>query len=207
VLKAAYSLPVPGSADRLFEDPAVPSPNKGGRPTLYSPELAEKLCASVRQHGWSDHLAAIPHGLNPANLIRWRAVHEDFEPAIQTARAEFLSTQLEAIAAAETKSGDLNWRARAWLVERTFPHDYGRRASLKVELPEAEDPDDGPFDPSAPGAFAGVITPRKLFVLQCLRLHNLGQLQRQKAAPEAQAAAQLPSPQPPPPRQPDAEVL
>jgi transposase len=184
VLSLLYDAEMPAAA---FPDTATASntsaePKKNGRPTLYSPELLEKLCAGIRQHGWTDHRAALLLGVNPKNLTRWKQAHEDFGPALEIARSEFLSAQLQAIAATETKSGLLNWRARAWLIERTFPEEYGRRAPAKVEPPDPDVEEDKDFDPTAPGAFAGVITPFKLHVLQQLRLEQLEKLQAQKAA-------------------------
>lgn len=184
-----------------ISDPKRQSPKasrrkrKPGRPTLYNEALAEDLCAKIRAHGFSDTRAALLCGVMPKNLPRWKEAHEGFAEALETARAEFMAEQLQAIMAATMKDGEPNWRARAWLLERTFPAEYGRRAPLKAPEPE-------PAQPIESAATAEeeeyVITPEMLVELQRRRMAHLRALRAQeeaeeKANKEAQNAQNSPS--------------
>lgn len=164
----------------------------GGRPSLYTPELAERLCASIRQHGWSDHRAALFAGVNPNNLPRWKKAHEDFGPALEVARSEFLAAQLQAIASAQTQSGQPSWRARAWLLERTFPEEYlpPLRPRQERELTEEEKEQLALVlqDPST-YTFNKKITPLHLAELQRLRALALAHMEPITSGPFASPGA------------------
>lgn len=126
---------------------------KKGRPCLLTPELREKIAASVREVKYLS-FAAQSEGINPRTSERWMKLgklHEEnahpegdscttscepdlvafrtFFISIKKAQAEFTKSRMEQI----TKAGKepRNWMANAWQLERTMPNEFGLKTRME----------------------------------------------------------------------------
>lgn len=106
---------------------ARPVEKKLGRPTKYTPEVVEIIKAAVKS-GLSPTRAGMLAGLNAQTVSEWRGRFPEFSDAIELARCEGLKERLENI----ERSGIMDWRATAWLVEKTFPEEYGKQAAINI---------------------------------------------------------------------------
>src|SRR5215207_5426679 len=118
------------SAAQQSTNPVIQSSSakRPGRPTLFTEQLLNLLCSFILDYGMSDSAAASRAGIAPSTLSRWKDEHDGLEEALAQAREQFRIEQLEEIKNATTKDGRRDWRAAAWLLEKVFPEDYGRRA-------------------------------------------------------------------------------
>lgn len=133
------------------------------RPTKLSEEVQQRAVALLRQGNYIETAARIA-GISPATYHGWRERGEadlhagmrtefsEFFEATTRARAEGEATLLQQIRlaaqGADGRPGD--WRAAAWILERTAPDRFGARQELKhsgdglrlagpPELPQDED--------------------------------------------------------------------
>ena len=120
--------------------PLPPAPNVGGRPSLYTPALHERVCALVAVRV-PIRTACQLEGIGARTLYDWRERGKlgqepfaSFEQdlAIAVARAEATAVQFIATAAAD------NWKANAWWLERRFPKRYGAKQQLRVSKAPAD---------------------------------------------------------------------
>ena len=117
-----------------------------GRPTKYTEDLADAIYEAIRLYGHTDTAAAAKYGVRASTVSRWKRENEDFATDLEAARAEFKETILAEIRGATKRDGTLDWRAHAWILERTFPDEYGRRTRKPPEpVPYAHDRE--PIDP------------------------------------------------------------
>jgi len=127
---------------RKHPDPPAlpPAPNVGGRPSLYTPALHERVCALVAVRV-PIRTACQLEGIGARTLYDWRERGKhgeepfatfDQDLAIAVARAEATAVQFIATAAAD------NWKANAWWLERRFPKRYGAKQQLRVTKAPAE---------------------------------------------------------------------
>jgi hypothetical protein len=75
-------------------------------------------------------------GIVPMTFYRWLD-DVNFVTAIEKAHAEFKKSNILAIRAAgirKDKSGAPtgSWQANAWLMERTYPDEYGQRVTIRL---------------------------------------------------------------------------
>lgn len=131
---------------RKHPDPPAlpPAPNVGGRPSLYTPALHERVCALVAVRV-PIRTACQLEGIGARTLYDWRERGKHGEEpfatfaqdlAIAVARSEATAVQFIATAAAD------NWKANAWWLERRFPKRYGAKQQLRVTKAPAEMTDD-----------------------------------------------------------------
>lgn len=125
--------------------------------SVLTPGLQDALAAAVRS-GKSDTAAAIAVGISPSTLHEWLAIDRDdrdtwhygapvtdehktaislLSAALASARAEYEAALLERIdRAGQTvgRSGVLEWRADAWLLEHDprFRERYGQVTQVQV---------------------------------------------------------------------------
>jgi hypothetical protein len=59
-------------------------------------------------------------------MSRWKRDNDDFAADLECAHAEFMADRLHLLMAARTASGQADWRVQKWLLEKTFPEEYGR---------------------------------------------------------------------------------
>jgi hypothetical protein len=72
--------------------------------------------------GASFRVAAATGGWSPAGLAKWVEDDETLAQEIELAQADFVLENLRGLREAAPKS----WQARAWLLERARPDEYGR---------------------------------------------------------------------------------
>lgn len=96
------------------------------RPSKYTPELVDKLCALVSS-GMSVTKAADAVGITTTTYTTWNRDNLEFNARIKRARAEGIASLLSTVVCA-AKTG--TWTAAAWLLERLEPETYGRQAAV-----------------------------------------------------------------------------
>jgi hypothetical protein len=124
-----------------------------GRPTKLTPELTERLCEEIRKPRAISHACAAV-GLHRATFHRWIADAEaedapaelcDFRDEVARARADAAQILVDAIekralgyevvkhtrGGEEIREWDSDWKAAAWLLERTAPDEYGNRTKVE----------------------------------------------------------------------------
>lgn len=103
------------------------SKREAGRPTKYSPEVVERLCAAVGD-GLSIKSACIVAGISVTTLGEWRQKHPELDTRLTEARELGRQKALKAIKAA----GERDWRAHAEWLKLSFASDY--RGSTKIDV-------------------------------------------------------------------------
>lgn len=133
------------------------------RPTKLSEDVQHRVVVLLRQGNYAETAARFA-GISPATFHGWRERGEadldagmrsefsEFFEATTRARAEGEATLLQQIRLAAQGAGGKpgDWRAAAWILERTAPDRFGARQELKhsgdglrlagpPELPQDED--------------------------------------------------------------------
>jgi hypothetical protein len=120
-------------ASKKPEQPAQEAPKRGvGRPSVLSTERMQKMC-DVLKIGGTKKMAAFEAGIGLTTFMTWMAKGEqaksgqfwEFRQAVEAALQERNKRCLAQISLAGTNG---SWQASAWLLERTMPEEYGRRA-------------------------------------------------------------------------------
>ena len=62
-----------------------PNASKMGRPSIYTPELAEKICDLIREGKSERQICKMPGMPDAKTLLRWKDTNSDF--CLQSARA------------------------------------------------------------------------------------------------------------------------
>ncbi len=104
-----------------------PVKKKTGRPTKLTADV-QRVIEEAVEAGMSPSAAGRQAGLNPQTISEWRGRFPVFSESIEQARARGMRKRLDAIGAGVLPSGLLDWRAQAWLLERLFPDDFGKKA-------------------------------------------------------------------------------
>src|SRR5262245_64886644 len=131
----ARARPVP---ERATAPEATPK-NAGGRPSSYSPEIAEAICNHITD---GRSLRSFCQGVgapNKTTVLRWLKEHEGFREAYQVARtlqADMLVDELLDIAdqAQDPNRGRLRIDARKWIAARLAPKKYGDKTEIDGRL-------------------------------------------------------------------------
>jgi hypothetical protein len=89
-----------------------------GRPTLYTPELANRLADYIAA-GLTDEEAAALEDISCDCISRWRKSNPEFCVAIKKAEAGRLVLRLKRI-----EAGQQGWQGTAWALERLYPHRF-----------------------------------------------------------------------------------
>jgi hypothetical protein len=107
---------------KTAEEPVsvVAVPNKGGRPSKYTPETVEKLLAAIAD-GLTIRQSCLAAGIGEQTLRDWQERYPDFEPRLAEAREQARKQALANIKAAGD-SGD--WRASEAFLRLSFAADY-----------------------------------------------------------------------------------
>lgn len=100
------------------------------RPAIKLDEGRRKRLLAALEAGATLRMAAAAAGVSEDTLARWRKADADLQADIETAEARGAVRALEVIQAAAAAG---TWQAAAWMLERRYPADYGRR------VPPAED--------------------------------------------------------------------
>lgn len=94
-----------------------------GRRTKYTPDVVDRIEQAL-QLGASYRLACLYGGISEDTFGRWRDKKPEFAEIVARAEGIGAVQLLEAIDAAASAG---NWRAAAWILERRYPEEYGRR--------------------------------------------------------------------------------
>jgi len=101
-----------------------------GRPTKLTPEVQKTICDTV-SGGGTDRVACLRAGISVSGLGEWKrrgAAGEEpyaaFLAAYKRAEGDFGLRNLALIGKA---AQDGTWQAAAWLLERRYPEEYGRK--------------------------------------------------------------------------------
>jgi hypothetical protein len=92
----------------------------GGRPTIYTPELAARLADHIAT-GLTDEEAAAFEGIDAGCLTNWRHSNPQFLGTIKSAEAQRLKLRL-----ARIEAGESGWQGTAWALERIYPQRFAR---------------------------------------------------------------------------------
>jgi hypothetical protein len=143
------------------------APKKVGRPTLYTPELADRICELVAIHdmGLTRLTATFPDLPDKSNINKWRLRHEDFRVKYAQAKChqlEFMTEDILEIAddasndwmeQYDKNQGCISWRVngehiqrsrvridtRKWLASKLAPKMYGDSLAQENNNPLHED--------------------------------------------------------------------
>ena len=107
------------------------------KPTALTPEVEAALVAAV-ELGATWEGAAMAAGVGVSTFREWRRRGERGEgdpyvalvAALKRAEGASITRALSAIQAAALAG---HWQAAAWLLERRYPADYGRRTAIALE--------------------------------------------------------------------------
>lgn len=107
---------------------------KVGRPTKYVPEIIEKVLNAVAVGAPFTH-ACNYAGINFDTFNEWRKTYPEFSEQLKEAEGRAAVGWLDKI---ETAAKEGNWQAAAWKLERRYPHDFGRRDRMPVDVSELD---------------------------------------------------------------------
>ena len=138
-------------------EPASNARHPGGRPTTCTESNLGMICQGISE-GLCDTAAAALIGVPASTLSRWKKERPSVVDCFAAAREKYRSTLLQKLHRAQTRDGRPDWRAAAWLLERVFPEDYGRkRQASSGDMPSmaACEPPPSTFKSTLPpGGFA-----------------------------------------------------
>ena len=105
--------------------------NKGGRPSKFTPEIQDRICELITEGAFKVG-AAKGVGIAYKTMRAWELENQDFCAAIKKAEEarEHVLLAMIKLAGAE------DWKALAWILERTRPDKYSlhNRVELKGDL-------------------------------------------------------------------------
>lgn len=110
----------------VVEKPVVP--RKPGRPSRKTPDVLETIRVAIDKGGTITD-AAEAAGVGRRTIYDWLEQDEDFRDFIELAKLGRRKRLLERI----EKRTDEDWRAAAWILERTMPEEFGKNATVHVE--------------------------------------------------------------------------
>jgi hypothetical protein len=116
----------PSSTAAAVAPEAAPR-HPGGRPSACTFGNIHIICQIIAELGVSDTAAAARAGIPASTLSRWKKVQPNLPGIFATAREGYRARLLQIMHEATTRDGRPDWRATAWLLERVFPEDYGRK--------------------------------------------------------------------------------
>lgn len=95
------------------------------RKSKYSETLQQQICAYIASGATNEDACRLV-GIAESSFYGWIKRYPEFSQSIKRATVQFKRTHLSKIAS------DESWQASAWLLERRFPDEYGRRAPVEV---------------------------------------------------------------------------
>ena len=103
------------------------------RPTKLTPDVQEAIVDGINA-GLTFRLSCARAGLDPATFYRWlekgetakSGVYSEFCDTVSRAKADSAMRLVSQI----TLQAPTDWRAAAFMLERRFPDDYGKRSEI-----------------------------------------------------------------------------
>jgi len=106
------------------------------KPTKTKTAVKEEILENLRT-GMTIKAAALLASISEKTFYNWRDADEVFlkqcEEAVRFAEAVLLER------VKQLAMDKMDWRAFAWILEKRFPDDYGKRQELKVESTQSSD--------------------------------------------------------------------
>jgi transposase len=118
------------------QTPKPQEPHRKGRPTKKTEELI-KTIERVAKMGMSNETIAAIAGVNSDTFYDWLNKDQEFSERIKKAKAEGKYALVAKIAQ------DESWQSKAWMLERQYPDEFGRRD--RVELTQKYNDDTQKF--------------------------------------------------------------
>ncbi len=107
---------------------------KTGRPTKYTPTLAESICESMSSGESLTSICSAEGMPKRTTVVGWRGQHDEFATSYARARIAYADAIFdEAIEIADDTSGDWTTRAKNREEVRVVDHENIQRARLRVE--------------------------------------------------------------------------
>ncbi len=104
-----------------------PSPNPNGRPSVRTPETAERICEAVALGVPYSHAVKLA-GIGYSTFCEWRNEDPEFEQKLDAALSESVEARLKIIR--DNAAGD--WRCAAWFLEHVLPEHFAK-SRIQVE--------------------------------------------------------------------------
>ncbi|MEM2508966.1 MAG: transposase [Candidatus Thermoplasmatota archaeon] len=108
---------------------------KMARKSKLTAEVEEALLKMIEQ-GLTVKRACNALGISEKTFYSWiergktgKGKYAEFLDKVKKAEAKFIADAVEKI----KEAGQKNWQALAWLLERKFPEEFGKKESLQVE--------------------------------------------------------------------------
>lgn len=111
-----------------------------GRPSLLTPQLSKRIVSAIRNGSYIEE-AAEAQGVSRQLVYQWlqqgnegkTPLHVAFLDAVTRARAQDAVASMALInRAAKLESGDVEWKAAAWKLERKLPAKFGPKVRITV---------------------------------------------------------------------------
>jgi hypothetical protein len=124
------------NSGRLTSSPTKPK-GKGGRPSTYSQEIAQRICEHIATGGYATNLKRF--GLPAETTVNeWQNKIPEFAAAYARARerrAEVFADQIIEIAdtCEDPQKGRLQVEARKWVASKLLPRVYGENQRVEVQ--------------------------------------------------------------------------
>jgi hypothetical protein len=109
-----------------YTQPEIDTTKRKGPPHKFSAEKYQSICQFI-ERGLSNERAARASGIHPDTFIEWRkegwrvGVLPELSDATKEAESLFVASALQEI------WEDKSWTSKAWLLERRFPDEFGKR--------------------------------------------------------------------------------
>lgn len=129
--------PPSGTAGNAETAQQTPAPRRGrGRPTKLTPEIQERILETLRACGTIED-ACVMAGVDEATYTRWKnrglkertGIYREFCTALR----QTLVQRRIAREATVINAGKEDWRATAWMMERSDPKRYAPRVFQHIE--------------------------------------------------------------------------
>lgn len=124
---------------RLKATPEKPSPGKPGRPSKFSPELADQICELMVEGSDMQTICEMPGMPSVTTVWRWQNQRPEFANQCALARealADFELSQLKELANKCTEANVNSTRVKLnhfqWRVMKIAPRIYGERAQVEL---------------------------------------------------------------------------
>lgn len=114
-------------------------PKKMGRPTLYSTEMADRICTEISEGKSLTDVCAAPDMPARLTIYRWMREYEDFGNAYARAReerADLLAEEILTIAdtATDANLARLRVDSRKWAASKLNPKTYGDKMQFDGDM-------------------------------------------------------------------------
>jgi|ERR1051325_2613736 hypothetical protein len=105
-----------------------------GRPTKYTPETIDRLKTAIRLGAPYTHACSYA-GIAFETLSQWLKKYPELSEQLKEAEG---AAVIQWLARIEEAAKNGNWQAMAWKLERRYPHDFGRRDRMPVDVSELD---------------------------------------------------------------------